>query len=703
MRLHLAVLVLLLLLPGVLHAEDAAANLIADRLEVTRDGALRAEGHVVAWFDGYRLEARAITYDPQTDSLTLDGPVLITTPEGGIITGEAATLDRAFRDAVLTGARLVLDRQLQLAAARLSRVGGRYYALDEAAVTSCQVCTGRAPLWEIRAKRVIHDQAERQLYFDDARLLVRGVPVLWFPSLRLPDPTLDRAAGFLFPNYPTTDQLGFGIRLPYFLPLGPSRDLTLSPWLSAETRTLEFRYRQAFDKGDLSVKGALGRDTIRSGAWRGYLMADGRFDLGDDLELGFDIEAVSDPAFLLDYGISEQDRLASGLSLTRIGDETLLDGRVTYFETLREDERNASLPPVVGHIEWERRFSPSFGGRLTLGAGVDGFVRPETDPSREGRDMARAGLAAEWHGSAVLGPGLVSESALRLGLDSYLVADDEESEGTVMRVVPQAAFTLRWPLVASGSGAGGVTYLLEPIASLGWAETMGGTVPNEDSRLAEFDEGNLLALTRFPGADAVEEGMRATLGVNWRRTTADGSDVGLAFGRILRSEAADFAVTSGLSGRNSDWLLAAQVMLPGGFRLDGRSLIGEGFTTGRTEGRIDWSNPRLSVGAAYVFLPADPGEDRPETASEWTLDTLFHIDERWEIRAGARYDVARNEPAHAGFGIGWRNECMTVDLSLSRRYTSTSFAEPSTSFGLSVNLEGFSTGRQAEVVAGSCS
>ena len=40
----------------------------------------------------------------------------------------------------------------------------------EAHATSCQVCPGRAPLWEIRAAQVIHDKAAEQLYFEDARV-----------------------------------------------------------------------------------------------------------------------------------------------------------------------------------------------------------------------------------------------------------------------------------------------------------------------------------------------------------------------------------------------------------------------------------------------------------------------------------------------------------------------------------------------------
>jgi LPS-assembly protein len=70
------------------------------------------------------------------------------------------------------------------------------------------------PLWEIRARRIIHDEVEQQLYFEGAQFRVMGVPVLWLPQMRLPDPTLERATGFLAPSIRATDTTGTQIRVP---------------------------------------------------------------------------------------------------------------------------------------------------------------------------------------------------------------------------------------------------------------------------------------------------------------------------------------------------------------------------------------------------------------------------------------------------------------------------------------------------------
>jgi LPS-assembly protein len=682
----------------VAQAQDSAV-LVADTVLVTSDDRLVATGNVQAFYEGTTLSAAQVTYDRATDRLLMLGPILIQDPDGTIVTAEQAELDARLNDGLLRGARLVLDRQLQLAANRIDRVEG-LTALTGAAATSCQVCPGRAPLWEIRAAQVIHDEAAEQLYFEDARFLVRGVPILWIPRLRLPDPDNARATGLLIPKLRASDRLGLGIQLPYFIELGPSRDLTLAPYLSSRTLTLEARYRQAFLNGDLQIDGAVSRDDLRRSELRGVLQAQGAFDLGDRLDLVFSITAVSDEAYLADYGYGDQDRLESFVRLSRVGETSLFQADLTRFQSLRVDESAGALPPFVGSLAWEKRLE-AMGGTLTFGAGADRLQRTAEGQGALARNVSRLGSFAEWRREQILGYGLVLESQARAAVDLYGVANDPAYAETLLRAAPAVALTLRWPLVRHGSR--GRSDLLEPVASLGWSDAVGDTPPNEDSRLVEFDEANLFALSRLPGEDAVEEGGRLSLGLSWTRQ-GPGFVSSLAFGRILRTEPGDASEASGLSGQVSDWLVAGQLDLAGGFALDARTLLdgGEGLGLGKTEAQVDWSNAAVSLSAGYLFLPADAEEDRDERAAEWTVDAEWRPSDRWSLGVETRYDAANRTPARLGLEVGWRNECVEVDVSVARRYTSTDGDGPSTTFGLSVNLNGFSAGGEPRVAPGTC-
>ena len=205
------------------------ASLIADNINVDPQGRVTATGNVEVFFDGTRLNAESVSYTRDGDTLTITGPIRVTDASGTIFLADQAELDRDLQDGVLISARLVLDQQLQIAANEIARVGGRYTRLDRVVASSCEICAANPiPFWEIRAARVVHDTQERQLYFTNAQLRVIGVPIVFLPRLRLPDPTLKRANGFLIPEIQRNSELGTGVKTCLLYTSPSPRDRTRS-------------------------------------------------------------------------------------------------------------------------------------------------------------------------------------------------------------------------------------------------------------------------------------------------------------------------------------------------------------------------------------------------------------------------------------------------------------------------------------------
>lgn len=665
-------------------AQDA--SLVADRLFVDAAGRLIASGTVQVFYQGTTLTASAVTYDRPAGRLVIEGPILIREASGQILAADSAELDPDLREGLLRGARLILDRQLQLAANRVDRLEGAS-ALTGAAVTSCQVCPGRSPLWEITAAQVVHDEVARQIWFDRATFRVRGVPILWLPRLRLPAPDNPRASGLLIPRLRIDDRLGVGLQLPVFVALGPRRDITLTPYLAPGTRTLQLRYREALRRGDLTITGAVSSDSLMPRDPRGFLAAEGRFDLGPGATLAFSGTAPSDDRYLRDYGLFDRDRIESILRFEGAGERDLLIAEAVHVRSLRPGEADGELPPLLGSASWERRL-PLRLGVLHLEGALDAFARTADIAGEAGRDRVRALAALGWRGDAVAGPGLLVAAEGRFALDAWHLGDDPAASPEGLRGRSAAAVTLRWPLVRHG--AGGRSDLLEPVISLGWTGEAGDRPEPEDSLLPELDRGNLHALSRLPGEDGTEQGGRLSYGLAWTRTATDWAAM-LAFGQVLRDDPMETAAASGLGGLSSDGLVEARFDWRGRAALGARALLGaEGF--GQSEARIDWRLAAFDLSAAYVHLPPDADLGRADRAAEWTLDGVWRPTDRWTLRAGARYDLAADRPERASVGIGWRNECVEVDVSATRRYTTSEAMEPSTDFGLAVNLLGFSAG-----------
>ncbi|NBT31839.1 MAG: hypothetical protein EBT13_08050 [Rhodobacteraceae bacterium] len=97
---RIVVLLICLLAPISAHAQ-MAAGLIADNVTVTADNQLMAQGNVEVLYDGTKLSAAAIVYDQATDSLTIEGPILIRTADGTILTATRATLDPRLENGIL--------------------------------------------------------------------------------------------------------------------------------------------------------------------------------------------------------------------------------------------------------------------------------------------------------------------------------------------------------------------------------------------------------------------------------------------------------------------------------------------------------------------------------------------------------------------------------------------------------------------------
>lgn len=692
--------------------EQKAAVLVADQLYITRDRELVASGNVEAFHNGIRLSASTIRYNQGTGALSVEGPITLTEGDGTVITANAAELDADLRNGILKGARLVLNQQLQLAAVQIDRIDGRYNQLYKTSVTSCRICDdGRPPLWEIRAKRVIHDEVEQQLYFDEAQFRIGRVPVFWLPRLRLPGPTVSRASGFLAPSIRSTSSLGVGLKIPYFIKLSEKRDLTLTPYLSSSTTTLEFRYRQAYRSGRIQFDAAITQDDLRPTETRGYLFGSGLFALPKDFILNFALESVSDDGYLDSYGYSDADRLRSELTISRARRDEYIRASFYNFKSLRDDEVNETLPTLVLDGEYERRFFPqALGGEIRTRIVAHSHARTsdlatdsdDVDNIVDGRDVARLNAELDWLRSYTWRSGLRTDTRVGIAFNTFTISQDDTTSGDPTELTPRAAITLRYPLVKTT--ASGVSHVLEPVVQLSWTGGDRLDIPNEESTRVEFDQGNLLSMSRFARADRRERGAMAAIGFGWSRFDPQGWDAQISVGQVFRQNLdTSFSTTSGLNTLSSDFLLAGQLSSDSGVILTGRSLFENDFSLSKAEFRGDYAFKRGRIGGSYVWLQDDVDEDRVNDVSEFALDGSYMVNQFWTASADWRYDIASDQAATAGLGLRYENECVSLDLSVKRRYSTSTSVEPSTDFGFNIGLRGFAADTGTERYVRSCS
>ncbi|SOH93662.1 LPS-assembly protein [Monaibacterium marinum] len=683
--------------PSFAQQNDRVA-LVADRISVDAEtGALIAEGNVTIIRGETTLQTDRLIYN-ETDG-TVSVPAAMTIQQGDalVLYADFAELDSGLQAGVIAGARALIDNQLQVAATTAQQVDGRFTVMNQIVASSCTICEENpVPIWSIRAERVVRDSTELEFHYENAVFELFGVPVLYLPYFRHPDPSVDRASGFLSPEFNSSDIYGFGFKLPYHIVIDDSSDATLTPFTTAEEGVLlEAEYRRVFDRGELELSGVSKLQSDDVGDMRGYLSAVGHYELGFDVVGRIDMTLLSDDAFLTAFGYSDDDRITSELSLEKFEQNSFWTVSTVYFDSLRTTESQDTVPMILPEAEYRQSFDLGT-ARAEVNADILSYTRTR------GRDLSRATVGAGLDQSYVTEPGLVLRGFADVSGDIYSVRNDATlGDVDETRLRSTVGMEFRMPFVRRTAE---LTQIVEPILQLVHGEQSGNIndIPNEDSVLVEFDETSLFSTNRFPGTDRYETGTYANVGLRYESITPSGRNLTGTVGRVFRDKPlASFANSTGLDGLNSDYVVAFGYDATDTISFSGSALADDDFELSRTELQFDYTGADVSFSSTYVYLRADATSvvDR----AELVMDMEYQIDDNWSGELGFRRDLENDAFISADAGLTWGNECATFEFSVSRRFTTSNNVEPSTEFGLTMRLAGLGTqGDAAERRRRSC-
>lgn len=337
-----------------------------------------AEGNARVYYKGSVLQADRIVYDRNTGRVYAEGNAQLRQPDGTLVHADRFDLTEDFRDGFIQSLRTDTTDRTHLSAPQAERTGGDITVYDKGTYTACDSCRenpDRPPLWRVRAKRIIHNNDEHMLYYQDAWMEFIGIPIAYVPFFSAPDPTVKRKSGILTPHYVYNPYLGFGLGVPIYWAMAPSYDLTVTPtYFSRQGFFGSAEWRQRFDNGTYSIRadgiieqnptafpaapyGAADRQA------RGEVETHGAFDISNHWKFGWDITALSDRYFLSDYGIPNQTvsanyfaEVISDLYLTGQGDRSYFDIRGYHFQGLAAQDFQPQQPLIRPVWDYNRTF-----------------------------------------------------------------------------------------------------------------------------------------------------------------------------------------------------------------------------------------------------------------------------------------------------------------------------------------------------------
>ncbi len=586
---------------GSLLARPAGTNeqMLVRANEINYDYAndrVSAAGNVQIYYSGTTLEADRVIYDQKTKRVHAEGNVRLSESNGRITYGEIINLSDDFRDGFVDSLRLDTPEQTRIAATRADRSAGNITVFHSGVYTACEPCADdplRPPKWQVKAVRIIHDQADQMMYFENARLEFLGLPLAWLPFFSAPDPTAKRKTGFLPAHISVNSRFGVGITTPYYWALAPNYDFTLTPMFTTRQGPLvQGEWQHRLVNGAYSIR-ASGIWQLDPGAYagtpgdrqfRGDINTVGQFRLSDKWVFGWDGSLITDKSYYQDYGFYKSanatdllrttpDHVRSQAYVQGAGARSFFDLRAIYFYGFTGVDDQRELPivhPVVNHhytfnqpvmggevsvrsnLTSLSRRSPDYEAITAIAFGDSRCILNSADPAVNALknptncvlrgipgDYTRASSEAQWRRTIVDSFGQMYTPFINIRGD---IANVNVSSGPgvanfidigeqqVGRYMATAGVEYRYPFINVQSWG---TQTIEPIAQILISpdENKIGALPNEDSQSFNFDASNLFRINKFTGWDRVEGGGRLNAGIKYTAQFNQGGYVNVLVGQ----------------------------------------------------------------------------------------------------------------------------------------------------------------------------
>lgn len=697
-------------IPNLDFDKDAPVLFQADRASYDVDGrVVRLTGNVEIYSDGRLLTADEVAYDQTTGVVTATGNVVIRERNGETLTADHVQLTGDLREGVIENIGYIIDEHTRLAAARGTRTAGNVNTLESAVFTPCQVCAANpVPLWQIKAVRVVWDEKQRRISYENATFELFGTAIATVPAFSHADFTVQNQTGFLAPSGGHSNDLGYFVEIPYHFALDPSYDFTLGLMVATDVNpVLKAEFRQKTLTGSYYLAGSLTYDDAVDGLGNptgenttyGHLFGRGRFTLSDTTSWGFDIERASSDTYLRRYEISDIDRLTSRAYWSWRSGRSFADVSSYLFQGLRATDDPGLTPFVLPEAQLHYVFDDLvLGGELAFDGNILALTRSR------GLDTQRVSAGLSWDRQLILDGGQAVRLFAHSRGDLYRLTDPDPvlnpgvEDGEIFtRFTGYAGIDLRWPFVRRIEGA---SQVLEPIAQLILAPYGDGPeeIPNEDSLSLEFDDTNLFKPVKFTGLDLIETGPRANVGVRFAQYFDDGASFEVMGGFQFRTDDDPaFLGATGLGETQSDIVGRISVTPWTGLTIVNRlRLDKDDFSVRRNEVYVQGTGSFYEIDASYLKLESDPTLTGLGPREEISVLTRVYVAQYWSLIGGIRRDLEDDEMIESRFAFAYEDECSFLELGFRRRYTSDRDAEPSTTVLLRVRLKALGDDGPAE-------
>lgn len=478
---------------------------------------ITAKGNVVIIRDDMTLKADKVIYNQKDDLITAVGNVSMVEKTGNVIFSDYVVLTDQMSKGEMQNIKVIMMDETRVAARRVRQYENKDKIMDQVVYSPCDACKTSDPLWQLKARQVKHDAANQDVYYKDAFIEVKGVPVFYTPFLSHPDPQVKRRSGFLAPTISSNSYLGAAIQPRYFWSVSEQEDVLLSPILSTDKGlVLGGSYNKYFYRGDVNFETTIMNDKDNEET-RGSIFGKARYEVDDFWVADLDVNYATDGAYLKDLSLQQKDNawLTSSARLQGFDNRNYASAEAFYYKQVSRGLTKYDKPYVFPLMSYENISEPGAYGAYNKNTFDFASIYREDDNSSQRATMINSWILPYTSPYGEKYRMVASVKSDLYYIDNYTNPENDDYAGSVGRSMPQLGMEWRLPFVRANETS---RQILEPTV-VAVAAPNGGNkinkIPNEDSQNIELDDTNVLDLDRYAGYDRNDNGSRISYGLNW--------------------------------------------------------------------------------------------------------------------------------------------------------------------------------------------
>jgi LPS-assembly protein len=654
--------------------EEPSVLLEADTLTYNdTNNTIIANGSALLYYKSYTIQADKIIYNEMLDSVVASGNIILTDKNKSELYAEDLELADGLKNGFIYTAKLLLENNAKIISSKGQRIDGSITKFDDASFTLCNECTDgtNKPLtWELKADRIIHNEIDKIIEYNNVEFILVGKSLIKIPYLSHPDMTVQRKTGFLLPTYSISSFYGNAIKLPYFYSINKSSDIIFTPIITTKQGPLfNFEYRNKISENSyVNVSPSfiyqadpsdIAPGNIR---FRNSLKTTAQLDINNKWNWGWDATFTSDDTFMRRYDIEGSTKYKSEIFLTGLSNKNYLSAKmVEYTNLLNESELDQpTIAPLIDH-DYTFAFKP-LNGNLKLNSQFASLSR------NAGDEQTRLSSNLSWENKYITNHGIFFEPYIGIKADNFRTYDESDnSYYSFSRIHPKFSIKTSWPLY-SASAYG--NHLIEPVARLTFSgdEKSNNKILNEDSNVMNFNTLNLFEIDRSYGFDKIEGGHKFAVGINYDLEDTFGGHTSAKLGKSFHIgglNSFDGSDWAGTDDYHSDIVASLSYNLLDVVDLDYKTKMDSNTKEITTnEFNITFNN-NDSLFADMNYIEYSPSSNVLSNTKKEELSggISLALTKDWSFNSRGTYNMEDNSVLNSLFGISYEDECLEISLS----------------------------------------